>query len=152
MYGNTDPGADTDANGGLYGAGRFGYSINQFSASVAVVDSGSATWDQVDYDAELSASIAAGTTYSFITVSGSQLTRPDYKGVRAFVATSGSYAKADLLPQYTAVAANGTDITFVFENTAEAVSSVVVTYNQQPADNQRGDFEIVTGKQISFSI
>jgi len=145
MYGDTNPAGGADPSGGLYGAGRFGYSINQFSASVDVVASGSATWAQVDYDAELSASIAAGTTYSFITVSGSQLTRPDYKGVRAFVATSGSYAKTDLLPQYTAVAANGEDITFVFENTAEAVSSVVVTYNQQPADNARGDFEDASG-------
>jgi hypothetical protein len=149
MYGNTNPAGGADPSGGLYGAGRFGYSVNQFSASVDVVASGSATWDQVDYDAELSASIAAGTTYSFITVSGSQLTRPDYKGVRAFVATSGSYAKTDLLPQYTAVAANGTDITFVFENTAEAVSSVVVTYNQQPVDNARGDFEDASGAGYS---
>ena len=35
MYGNTDPGAGVDPSGGLYGAGRFSYSINQFSASVA---------------------------------------------------------------------------------------------------------------------
>ena len=141
MYGNTDPGADADPSGGLYGAGRFGYSINQFSASSDVVDSGSATWAQVDYDSDLSASIAAGTTYSFITVSGSQLSRPDMKGVRAFVATSGSYTSAKLLPKYTAVAANGIDITFVFDNAAEAVTTVDVAYNQQPTDDNRGDFE-----------
>ena len=34
MYGNTDPGAGVDPSGGLYGAGRFGYSINQFSSSL----------------------------------------------------------------------------------------------------------------------
>ena len=28
MYGNTNPGAGADPSGGLYGAGRFGYSIN----------------------------------------------------------------------------------------------------------------------------
>jgi hypothetical protein len=33
MYGDTNPGADVDPSGGLYGAGRFGYSINQFTAS-----------------------------------------------------------------------------------------------------------------------
>ena len=141
MYGNTDPANGADPSGGLYGAGRFGYSINQFSASSDVVDSGSATWAQVDYDSDLSASIAAGTTYSFITVSGSQLSRPDRKGVRAFVATSGSYTSAKLLPKYTAVAANGIDITFVFDNAAEAVTTVDVAYNQQPTDDNRGDFE-----------
>ena len=46
----------------LYGAGRFGYSINQFSASIAdanlTVSTGS--WSDLDYSAELSASAAAG--------------------------------------------------------------------------------------------
>ena len=30
LYGNTNPGANLDAKDGLYGAGRFAYSINQF--------------------------------------------------------------------------------------------------------------------------
>jgi len=32
MYGNTNPANGADPSGGLYGAGRYGYSINQFSA------------------------------------------------------------------------------------------------------------------------
>ena len=150
MYGNTDPGAGVDPSGGLYGAGRFAYSINQFSASVDKVASGSATWAMVDYESEKSASVAAGVTYSFITISGSQLTRPDMKGVRAFVATSGSnFANADLLPQYTSVAANGTDITFVYAVSAAELNvgtdQTLVLYNQQPTDNNRGDFEDASG-------
>ena len=149
MYGNTNPGAGVDPSDGLYGAGRFGYSINQFSASCDSVDSGSATWADVDYDADLSASIAAGDEYSFITISGSQLTRPDMKGVRAFVATSGSnFAASDLVPQYTKVAANGTDITFVYAvDQAElgASAATVVLYNQQPVSEHRGDFEDADG-------
>ena len=148
MYGDTDPGADNDPSGGLYGAGRFAYSINQFSASVDVVSSGSASWSDVDYEAEKSASIAAGSTYSAVTISGSQLTRPDLKGVRAFVATSGSFTEANILPQYTKVAANGTDITFVYELAPESVSSLTVVYNQQPVDNNRGDFEDAAGAGI----
>ena len=143
MYGNTDPGAGVDPSDGLYGAGRFGYSINQFSASVDSVASGSATWAMLDYEAEKSASAAAEDTYSYITVSGSQLTRPDLKGVRAFVATSGSnFATSDLLPQYTST--DGTNITFVYAvDPAElgAAAPTVVLYNQQPTDDHRGDFE-----------
>jgi len=142
MYGNTDPGAGVDPSDGLYGAGRFGYSINQFSASCDSVSSGSIDWADVDYDADLSASLA---DYSKITISGSQLTRPDMKGVRAFVATSGSnFADSDLVPQYTKVAANGTDITFVYKVAATDLggsANCVVLYNQQPTDNHRGDFE-----------
>jgi len=147
MYGNTNPGAGTNPSDGLYGAGRFGYSINQFSASVDSVDSGSATWAMVDYEAEKSASVAAGDTYSYITVSGSQLTRPDLKGVRAFVATSGSnFAAADLLPQYTST--DGTNITFVYAvdpASLGAAAPTVVLYNQQPTDDHRGDFEDAAG-------
>ena len=146
MYGDTDPGAGADPSGGLYGAGRFAYSINQFSASATVTASGSATWAQVDYEAEKSASIAGGSTYSFITFAASDLTRPDLKGVRAFVGTSGSYTEANILPQYTST--DGTSITFVYENTAEAVSSIDVVYNQQPVDNNRGDFEDAAGAGI----
>ena len=147
MYGNTNPGAGVDPSDGLYGAGRFGYSINQFSASCDKVSSGSISWSDVDYDADLSASLA---DYSKITISGSQLTRPDMKGVRAFVATSGSnFADSDLVPQYTKVAANGTDITFVYKVSATELNvgttKTVVLYNQQPTDNHRGDFEDATG-------
>jgi hypothetical protein len=34
LYGETNPAAGADPTNGLYGAGRFAYSINQFSASV----------------------------------------------------------------------------------------------------------------------
>jgi hypothetical protein len=54
MYGNTNPGAADDPSQGLYGAGRFAYSINQFSASVATLVA-TASWSDVQYNAELSA-------------------------------------------------------------------------------------------------
>jgi hypothetical protein len=37
MYGDTNPGAGVDPSGGLYGAGRFGYSVNQFTTSSTFV-------------------------------------------------------------------------------------------------------------------
>jgi hypothetical protein len=98
MYGNTNPGAGADPSGGLYGAGRFAYSINQFSASVDYVQA-TASWADLDYDAELSASVAAGgefTKLQFLV----QLTRPDYKGVRAFVAIFRSTQLSNLQQIY----------------------------------------------------
>ena len=88
LYGNTNPGASSDPTQGLYGSGRFGYSINQFSQSLGVTVA-TASWSDVDYQAERSASISAGSLTT-VTVSGSQLTRPDLKGARAFVLASGS--------------------------------------------------------------
>ena len=157
MYGNTDPGANADPNGGLYGAGRFGYSINQFSASL-VGSANAAAWADVDYEAEKSASIAAGVTYSTLTVdmsslTGSGATNPDFKGVRAFTATSASVATtANILPQYTSV--SGGTVKFVYavasssfaSDVIDATPGIVVTYNLQPADNNRGDFEDAAGQ------
>jgi len=157
MYGNTNPGAGSDPSDGLYGAGRFGYSINQFSSSIADASLTVATgsWQDVDYKAELSASAAAGE-FTTISVTGSALTRPDYNGARAFVLTSGSATLAAatatrFLPEYTRVDSSNM-IYFVFTGSVastgipvDGVATNVVLYNQQPTDNHRGDFEDASG-------
>ena len=155
MYGNTNPGVAADAEGGLYGAGRFGYSINQKSASLAGTVT-AATWEQVDYNAELSASIAGGVTYSALSINmssltGSGATNPDFKGVRAFTATSASVATTStILPQYTSVNETTGTVTFIHAVSSASFASLspadcYVTYNVQPADNNRGDFEDASG-------
>ena len=156
MYGNTDPGADADPSGGLYGAGRFGYSINQFSSSIADADLtvATASWADLDYDSEKSSSVASGE-FTTVTVTGSALTRPDLKGARAFAISSGSSMTSGTankaLPQYTRVDASN-NVIFVFTGSVattdipiDGVATNVVFYNQQPADNNRGDFEDASG-------
>jgi hypothetical protein len=168
MYGNTNPGAGLNPSNGLYGAGRFAYSINQFSASVAVSRS-AAVWSDVKYTAELSASIAAGG-YSKVTYyvgTGTNITNPDFEGVRAFVPASGAASTpqaqiyARLLPEFTTT--NGTNaITFIFSGsttsaaadaipgTGSAVSNNFLFYNVQPTDNYRGDFEDQSGTRGGY--
>ena len=165
LYGNTNPADGGNPTNGLYGAGRFAYSINQFSASLQVSRS-AAIWSDVDYDTTLSASVAAGD-YSKVTYFVGGVTnapRPDFKGVRAFVPGSGSTTSplpetyARLLPQYTAT--NGTStITFIFSGsstgaydaatgipaTGSVVTANTLFYNVQPTDNTRGDFEDKSG-------
>ena len=156
MYGNTNPGAGVDPSDGLYGAGRFAYSSNQFSASFTGQTAAAATWAQVDYKAELSASIAAGVTYTAVDVDMSSVTgsgvNPDFKGARAFVATSGSVpgtilTTSTLLPEYTSV--SGATVTFIHQVSSASLSDLtpdmVVLYNLQPEDNYRGDFEDTSG-------
>ena len=158
IYGDTNPAAGADPTGGLYGAGRFAYSTNQFSSSVnglstdLTVTTGS--WADVDYANELSASVSAGG-FTKVAVSCSVFTRPDLKGVRAFALTSGSADMAAAtataaLPQYTST--DGAFVYFIFNGAVDSagipkdgVSTNVVYYNQQPTDNNRGDFEDATG-------
>ena len=151
MYGDTNPAAGADANGGLYGAGRFGYSINQFSASATTTVSTS-SWESLNYDAEKSASVAAGG-FTSVSIPAASLVRPDTKGIRAFALASGSAmtsgTAAKLLPQYTEY--DGTNIFFIFEGAVgsadipTAGTTSTVLYNQQPVDNNRGDFEDAAG-------
>ncbi len=154
MYGNTNPGPDADPSDGLYGAGRFGYSINQFSASVDAV-AGAATWAQVDFAADLSASISAGNEYTSVSVDAADLSDVDKAGVRAIAIASGSdwnaTSGAKLLPQYTEYDAGQDKIYFVVKggigtsDVPENGGKVYVLFNKQPVDNARGDFEDVAG-------
>ena len=154
MYGNTNPGPNADPSDGLYGAGRFGYSVNQFSGSVACVVS-TASWAQVDYAAELSASVAAGG-YASVSIDASDLSDADKAGVRAFVIVSGSTvfsaaSAAKLLPQYTEYDAAQNKIYFVFNGAVGSAdipvdaTNVFTLFNKQPVDNARGDFEDTAG-------
>ena len=146
LYGTPSANFGNEAAGGLYGAGRFGYTINQFSASSGNIASGSAIaktfkFADVNYTAELSASMVAGEIIK-VVITGSAIPDFDTNGIRAFVAESGSFTGANLLAAFTKV--NGANIEFFFTGSASAIAnpSVFTTfYNKQNKDNQRGDFE-----------
>ena len=159
MYGTTGsqyPFATPATDGGLYGAGRFTYSTNQFSQSVTVTSGSSATarqatWANVNFNSDLSASAAAGRIIA-IPVAVSSLTGFDPDAVRGFVITSGSTVTlANNLPAFTSYDYTNSNITFYVtaSTTASAVwplltngtATFVVEYNKTTADNKRGDFE-----------
>ena len=147
LYGDRNPTGrfpfqSTGTTGGLYGAGRFAYSTNQFSASLAATVA-TASWAMVEFDSSLSASAAAGEIKA-LTVPTASLTAFDPDAVRAFIITSGSVAVADNLQAFTSYNYTAATITFyVTASTAEVPtsSSFVVEYNRITADNNRGDFE-----------
>jgi hypothetical protein len=153
MYGTSSgtEGFGNLAEGGLYGAGRFGYSINQFSSSVTVASASavaSASFAGVNFDANYSASIVGGTdtaltTVKAITVPTASISSSlDINAVRAFSFISGSIAEADNLHQFHTI--SGANVIFyVSASTAEiaASSAATVFYNKKTADNARGDFE-----------
>ena len=154
-------------NGGLYGAGRFTYSTNQFSASVPLTGSADggalptvaagtasfadASWADLNYDSDLSASIVAGQVYEIVVPTAS-LTAFDPDAVRGFVPTYsvGGFALTDasLLPNFTTY--NYTNGTISFYVTASQTvaagnlsGSLTVFYNKatQMSPYNVGDFE-----------
>ena len=137
-------GSTNVAANGLYGEGKYGYSVNEDSDSgVTFASSSAVTWAEVGYDGALSASIAAAQIFR-ITVASSQLTPTlsgatvDAEAVRSFV-VSGSNVLSNI-SQFHAKA--GSNFVFYVSGSASAaITGVKVTYSVVPADYNRGDFE-----------
>ena len=146
IHGNTSA-SNADAAGGLYGAGKFGYSINDQESSVIAVGSitrTSASWQEIEFEPSLSSSIASGASlpiFKLAIAKSAISSTADWEGARAF-AVSGSTVGTHY-PAYTS-----TDATNVYfyvkgsDNTVgQAGAGVGVKYHLQPADTSRGDFE-----------
>ena len=155
IYGTPSANFGNQAAGALYGAGRFGYSLNQFSASSTVTIS-SASFAEVDFNSNFSSSIVGGTDSALSTVkkiafATSSLVSPNFDGVRAWINSSGSIAAAtDTLQQFTKI--NGGNVEFfVTASTSEISGSTggtnqfTVFYNKATDFNSRGDFEDRSG-------
>lgn len=151
LYGKNSLGNvfSNDAEGGLYGAGRFGYSTNQFavvSESAGFGTVTSASLADVNFDSNYSASVAAGTLRK-ITVQTASLADFDKEGVRAFMVSGSGVNPQNILQQFTEKG-NGT-IEFIYKG-APTLTGAVVLYNKQTRDNARGDFEDSTAGTFSI--
>ena len=133
-------GSTQAAEGGLYGAGRFGYTINDTTAAVtATVGSGSVS----DFlgNETLSASFAA-TPNGWRKVTVGLPSDADWQGVRAFK-VSGSTAVTSF-PELTTIDSAGSASFYVSSSAALVATSLTtqtLTYHVQPSDYNRGDFE-----------
>ena len=157
MYGVTDTAAaPTD---GLYGAGKWTFTTNLTASSEITLTDGTdlttASWAEVGYNSDLSASVAGQTTEGVIKkvrVLKTALPGFDAEAARATIFSGSNLQAGDStgasqnLNEY-----NYCDATYVYlfitgsghstdlVNTAQDKSKV--TYALQPADNNRGDFE-----------
>ena len=129
--------------GGLYGAGRFGYTINN-STSALTANVASASLSELNYNlynATLSASYAANTLKKVAVAIPSDA---DTQGIRAFELThSGS---ATFYPEATYLSGSNNEyVVFVATVTGAGSSGnnvgTSLAYHKQPTDVSRGDFE-----------
>ena len=145
---------ETNTDQGLYGAGRFGYSINETS-SVHVITTSSATFtDILALDTEFSASKAGefgGTTGATSVVrvatvtnafgTSAVLTDADPEGVRAFNIDN---VECVVFPQFTRIV--GDNLEFVISASADTlggfVSASTIAFQKGPDNlDDRGDFQ-----------
>jgi len=146
--GGNDPFGNTNT-GGLYGSGRFGYSV-QNTESAVTSTSATAGWSDLNFNSEYSASAVAGD-YLKISVAAADLAYADLDGVKGFQIFSGSLSTTVITGSDGQVAGSqvseftsydGTSVNFIV--TASAFTdplSTIVNYQVQPQDNARGDFE-----------
>ena len=128
-----------EANGGLYGAGRFGYSINNTSSAASVFASASADWSDLNFDSDYSASAVADELVIF-EVAKTSLPNLDSDGIRGFSLVTGSADTVVSLPAFTSD--DSTNVYFIVDgSTITSGNEVKVSYQLQPTDRYRGDFE-----------
>ena len=139
MYGDASANFGNTNTGGAYGAGRFGYSINN-TASVVSSATASATWANLNFDSDYSAS-AAADEYKGVLVATSSLTNFDPLAVRGFQLSTGSITGPIQVSAFTSII--GENVVFIVSGSQAPVqgSNVTVTYTLQPTDGERGDFE-----------
>ena len=148
LYGDagTDPSTAPFGNtnsGGLYGQGRYGYSINDTASIVANANlsTGSADLSDVNFNSLFSASVDAGTVVK-ATIALSELdANYDPEAIRSFYLTGDNApAVSEQYPQFTKIV--GTNIEFIVdEDSIVPTTDSEITYSLKTLDNERGDFE-----------
>jgi hypothetical protein len=137
--------------GGLYGQGRYGYSVNQVLATGLTSTTAAATYKDINFNQAYSASLGASELWTLSLVTPSDA---DEKAVRSFgvsgsVADTGLAGFAGILPEFTKI--SGVNTVFVFSGSSaadtavEANNSMGMLYSVQPTEAVRSDFEDTTG-------
>jgi hypothetical protein len=132
-----------DVAGGLYGSGKFGYSINTTASTVAGT-SGSTTLAIFNYNSAVSSSV--GSSARTITIGSGSLVGLDDNAVKAISLSSGSLADANVLKEFTTLNANGT-VTLVISGSVIGLGdqNYAVVYPKATTVAARGDFEDASG-------
>ena len=145
MFGITN--TSDDPSGGLYGAGRFGYSVNDVAVTGVTATVATATTASVNFDSQITNLSDFAASFKTVTIATSSLSGFDPLAVRAFTIESGaSGAFAGLYPAYTTL--SGGNVVFVVSGSAASGVATTVNYLKQPTDITRGDFE-ATGAQTT---
>lgn len=138
VYGDTT--SSTAPTGGLYGAGRFGYTINDTTASfTAVVADTTATSASVNFSQS-----PAGLAECSIPLT--HLSSSDATAIRSFVPSGSGFTA--YYPQWTRLSSDLTKVVFVVAGNSGSAQIAQVTYTVQPVANGRGDFEDRVGSSI----
>jgi hypothetical protein len=137
---------NVDPTGGLYGQGRYGYSMNQFSQSIAYSASLVNNLSQVNWDSRYESSTGSLYVINFSAASASLLSNADFLAAQAFIPSSSLINGLNVLQQFTNYTSGSTNSTLTFVTTAaltgaNSSGSCMVYYDKQTTPALRGDYE-----------
>jgi hypothetical protein len=165
LYNSWKLGSTNAPVGGLYGPGRYAYTIND-TASLVSVTIATASVADINFDtgnsndpvaASLSSSLAANRLWTLTTVGLTQTASaggsyPDLNAVRSFMPVNDGlgYNFVTWFPGFSRF--NGPEAVFVISASTAAALGIQIggtaslNYSLQPKDTSRGDFEDRLGK------
>jgi len=132
-------GSTQTPTGGLYGAGRFGYTVNDAQSALTAFSTSSVSFSDVNFDGNF---VATGS-YKKVTIAIPA--DADYNAVKAFSLANGanfSGSGTTIYPQFTAV--SSTNLTFIADSAkfiGLQTGSLIINYAKQPTAANRGDYE-----------
>mgnify|MGYP003646773245 CR=1 FL=1 len=159
MGGNTGPNSPSGSEGpygedsGFYGTGRYGYSQALTTDTVGFSNNGTqATFDEIDFNSDVSASIGSGHKLFKVTGSIAGFTRADLKALRSWGITGPGTSDFVELPQFRSVVGNTVTLIVSSSEAGFVTGSYSVNYSTQPDAGNRGDFEDRTGDATSDTL
>ena len=148
IHGKTGPNTPSGSGApfgedGLYGVGKYGYSISQSTVTVDSSAGTQASFKDIDFNSEVSASVNASDKIFKITFAKSSFTRPDVAAVRSWNFSDGGTGalKAHILPQFTKEEGANISLIVSASSANNASGSYTIDYVQQTDAGNRGDFE-----------
>jgi len=162
VYGTTNvPGADPF--GGLYGAGKFGFSLNTYNALVAsgsmTIATASVSGADTNYNGNVSASVAAAG-FRKVTINSASVVLPgfDAPSVRSFVFTGSGINETVLFPEFTSYNSTFDQLSFIVTGSLVVSASsnipnanATVYYSKQTNAAFRGDYEDTNSTPLTGS-
>ena len=149
--------------GGLYGEGKYDYSINETvteltegataNASTFVTGAALPTYKDINFNQEFSASLAANELVKIDVAATTIDANFDEKAFRAVKVVSGSADVVEHLPQFNTIS-GGTVTLIVSASSAANLNGdkIKVTTTTQPTEANRGDFEDTAGSATSDTL
>tara|TARA_A100001515_G_scaffold110417_1_gene91381 strand:+ start:1026 stop:2663 length:1638 start_codon:yes stop_codon:yes gene_type:complete len=140
----SDLGSTNVAKNGLYGSGRYGYTLNDQNVAVTAGNTtvATASMSDINYDANFTASVAANKVFKITIAKSNISSTADDDAIKAFTIVDAGDGDelGETIGEHNRV--EGSNYVFFVSGAADAnIDAVDVNFANVPASTNRGDFE-----------